>query len=313
LELKHLLVIEEAHRLLRNIETERTSENLGNPKGKAVEHFTNIVAEMRSYGQGVIIAEQIPTKLAPDVIKNTSNKIIHRLVSADDQLGVANTIGVAPQAAVQLGTLETGYAFCHKEGMALPVFVRVAKVEDDYVSDELIFNGTPRSGQDILSSSALFDCEDAQRWAFRLLNTLLVEDDELCGQALETAKEELHMLTVCRRQVPSHGAIELALVDLITSFLAQGVYRLKTLPPDATVNLLKEYIRFGVPASLTALKQQFRAQYEQDCAQFAIKAVRLAVRDAKPKDTDAYIKNCFVNISDARLIELKCGIEGSYA
>lgn len=313
LELKHLLVIEEAHRLLKNMETERTSENLGNPKGKAVEHFTNIVAEMRSYGQGVIIAEQIPTKLAPDVIKNTSNKIVHRLVSADDQLVVANAIGVAPQTAVQLGTLDTGYAYCHREGMALPVFVRVAKVDDDYVSDELIFNGTPRVGQDILSASALFDCEDAQRWAFRLLNTLLTEDVELCGQALETAKEEIHLLAVCRREASSHSAIELALVDLTTSLLAQGVFRLKTLPSDVTVNLLKEYIRFGMPGSLTALKQQFRALYEQDCAQFAIKAIRLAIRDARPKDTDAYIKNCFVNISDARLMELKCGLEGSYA
>ena len=67
--LQHLLVIEEAHRLLKNIDTERSSENTGNPKGKALEHFTNMIAEMRSYGQGVIIAEQIPTKLAPDVIK----------------------------------------------------------------------------------------------------------------------------------------------------------------------------------------------------------------------------------------------------
>ena len=63
--LQHLLVIEEAHRLLKNTDTERYSENMGNPKGKAVEHFTNMIAEMRSYGQGVIIAEQIPSKLAP--------------------------------------------------------------------------------------------------------------------------------------------------------------------------------------------------------------------------------------------------------
>lgn len=71
-ELSHLLVIEEAHRLLKNVDTERSTEEIGNPKGKAVEHFTNMIAEMRSYGQGVMIAEQIPTKLAPDVIKNTS-------------------------------------------------------------------------------------------------------------------------------------------------------------------------------------------------------------------------------------------------
>jgi len=74
--LSHLLVIEEAHRLLKNTATEKISEDTGNPKGKAVEHFTNMIAEMRSYGQGVIIAEQIPTKLAPEVIKNSSNKIL---------------------------------------------------------------------------------------------------------------------------------------------------------------------------------------------------------------------------------------------
>ena len=69
--LQHLLVIEEAHRLLKNVDTEQSTESIGNPKGKAVEHFTNMIAEMRSYGQGVIVAEQIPTKLAPDVIKNS--------------------------------------------------------------------------------------------------------------------------------------------------------------------------------------------------------------------------------------------------
>ena len=81
-DLQHVLVIEEAHRLLKNVQTERTSEMLGNPKGKAVESFCNLIAEMRSYGQGVIVAEQIPTKIAPDVIKNTNTKIIHRLVSS---------------------------------------------------------------------------------------------------------------------------------------------------------------------------------------------------------------------------------------
>ena len=60
--LAHLLVIEEAHRLLKNTATEKTSEDTRNRTGKAVEHFTNMIAEMRSYGQGVIVAAQIPTK-----------------------------------------------------------------------------------------------------------------------------------------------------------------------------------------------------------------------------------------------------------
>ena len=90
---------------------------------------------MRSYGQGVIIAEQIPSKLAPDVIKNSSNKIIQRVVSADDQALVANTIGMKEEDAVYLGNLSTGVALCHKEGMSLPVYVNVNPVDDNYVSD----------------------------------------------------------------------------------------------------------------------------------------------------------------------------------
>ena len=123
--LQHLLVIEEAHRLLKNVETERSTEMSGNPKGKAVEHFTNMIAEMRSYGQGVIVAEQIPTKLAPDVIKNSSTKIVQRIVSADDQQTIANTIGITSDDAIQLGSLETGFAYCHKEGMVLPTPVKI--------------------------------------------------------------------------------------------------------------------------------------------------------------------------------------------
>ncbi len=137
-ELKHVLVIEEAHRLLKNVSTERSSEFAGNPKGKAVEHFTNMLAEMRSYGQGVIIAEQIPSKIAPEVIKNSSNKIVHRLVSRDDQEFLANTIGVKSEEALYFGTMKPGFALCHKEGMYTPVSVSVSKVEDTSLSDQNI-------------------------------------------------------------------------------------------------------------------------------------------------------------------------------
>lgn len=140
-ELSHILVIEEAHRLLKNVNTEKTSEDMGNPKGKAVEHFTNMIAEMRSYGQGVIVAEQIPSKLAPDVIKNSSNKIIQRLVAADDQELVANTIGLSGEDCLDLGNLITGTALCHKEGMNLPVRVQIPMVDENKVSDGMLYGG----------------------------------------------------------------------------------------------------------------------------------------------------------------------------
>jgi len=80
----HMTVLEEAHNLFRRTNTVQMQES-ANIQGKSVEMLSNAVAEMRSYGEGIIVSEQIPTKLAPDVIKNSSNKIVHRLASKDDQ------------------------------------------------------------------------------------------------------------------------------------------------------------------------------------------------------------------------------------
>ena len=56
--LRHITVIEEAHRLLANYAKE--NPYVANVKGKAVETFTNILSEIRAYGEGFLIAEQIP-------------------------------------------------------------------------------------------------------------------------------------------------------------------------------------------------------------------------------------------------------------
>jgi len=171
--LQHLLVTEEAHRLLKNVDTEKSSENMGNPKGKAVEHFTNMIAEMRSYGQGVIITGQILSKLAPDVIKNSSNKIIQRVVSADDQTLIANTIGIKEEDAVYLGSLETSYALCHKEGMSLPVFVKVNSVNNNFVLDENIFTKCENKMFEEINLSLIRE-NTASNIAFLILNLLLI-------------------------------------------------------------------------------------------------------------------------------------------
>ncbi|MCZ7674246.1 MAG: hypothetical protein M5U34_47515 [Chloroflexi bacterium] len=56
--MQHVTVFEEAHRLLKNVNTEVGTED-ANTKGQAVETFANMLAEIRAYGQGVLIAEQI--------------------------------------------------------------------------------------------------------------------------------------------------------------------------------------------------------------------------------------------------------------
>jgi len=205
--LLHVLVIEEAHRLLKNISTERTSEFLGNPRGKAVETFCNIIAEMRSLGQGVIVAEQIPTKIAPDVLKNTNTKIAHRLVAADDQKAMGASLGLPDSDAHYLNQLVTGSALVHKEGMARPVEVSVEAtltnepVGDDLVrerartafwsgSDKGIGNGTDLEALLLLHESCLLDSPILPAIARRLANSVLLSGKEL-DEALPVAVYEV--------------------------------------------------------------------------------------------------------------------------
>ncbi|MGH3874386.1 MAG: ATP-binding protein [Pseudonocardiaceae bacterium] len=126
--LRHLSVFEEAHRLLRR------SEGSG-PAAHAVEMFAGLLAEIRAYGEGLIIAEQIPSKLVPDVIKNTAVKIVHRLPALDDRAAVGATMNITDAQSEYLVTLNPGNAAVFTDGMDYPILVRMA---DGSVREESI-------------------------------------------------------------------------------------------------------------------------------------------------------------------------------
>jgi DNA helicase HerA-like ATPase len=121
--LAHLTVVEEAHRLLRR--PEPSGPGSAGAAGHAVELFAGLLAEIRAYGEGLVIAEQIPSKLILDVIKNTAVKITHRLPAADDRDAVGATMNVTPRQSRYLVTLPPGQAAVFADGMDFPVLVRV--------------------------------------------------------------------------------------------------------------------------------------------------------------------------------------------
>jgi DNA helicase HerA-like ATPase len=116
--LRHVIVIEEAHRLLRNRGPERTSSH-------AVELFAGMLAEIRAYGEGIIVAEQIPTKLVPDVIKNTALKVVHRLPAFDDRHQVGAAMNLDEDQSREVVSLRPGVAAVFADGMDRPLRVRV--------------------------------------------------------------------------------------------------------------------------------------------------------------------------------------------
>ena len=102
--LKHITVIEEAHNLLRKTSFAQAQEG-ANLQGKSVEMLTNAIAEMRTYGEGFVIADQAPGLLDEAVIRNTNTKVIFRLPNEQDALLVGNAIALKDEQIRELSKL----------------------------------------------------------------------------------------------------------------------------------------------------------------------------------------------------------------
>ena len=119
----HLLVLEEAHRLLKRVQGSG-GEN-GNPQAASVAFFCNMLSEIRSYGQGILIADQSPEKLAEDAVRNTNLKIVHRMVDARDRETAAGAMHMSEAQREALTMLKRGVAAVYSEGDHRPRLVRM--------------------------------------------------------------------------------------------------------------------------------------------------------------------------------------------
>lgn len=119
---RHLTLVEEAHRLLSRPEP-------GDPGSKkmGVEMFANLLAEVRKYGEGLIIADQIPNKLVSDVIKNTNTKIVHRLFAADDRNTIGDAMGLSDEQKEFLPMLQPGETIIYCGGWHGPVRLKITE------------------------------------------------------------------------------------------------------------------------------------------------------------------------------------------
>lgn len=127
--LRHLTVLEEAHNLLKRISTEQVSES-SNLIGKSVEMLANSIAEMRTYGEGFIIADQAPGLLDLSVIRNTNTKIIMRLPDWSDRDLVGKSANLNDDQILELARLPKGVAAVYQNEWIQPVLCKVDKFDD---------------------------------------------------------------------------------------------------------------------------------------------------------------------------------------
>ena len=103
--LLHFTVVEEAHNVL--IKPHDYTAN-GNAQRAAADIFGNMLSEVRGYGQGFMIVDQVPTRLIDDAIKNTNYKIVHRLTAPDDQEVMAACMAFREDQKYIIPALEKG-------------------------------------------------------------------------------------------------------------------------------------------------------------------------------------------------------------
>jgi hypothetical protein len=123
-DLKHVTVLEEAHNLLKRTSTEQSSES-ANLLGKSVEMLANAIAEMRTYGEGFIIADQSPGLLDLSVIRNTNTKIIMHLPEKEDRELVGRAASLNDDQIEELAKLQCGVAAVYQNNWLQGVLCKV--------------------------------------------------------------------------------------------------------------------------------------------------------------------------------------------
>lgn len=120
--LMHLCLVEEAHNVLLKPQNVQSS---GSPQNAVADLFGNMLSEVRGYGQGFMIVDQVPTRLIDDAIKNTNYKIAHRLTAPDDQEVMAKCMAFREDQTYIIPALEKGNAIICGDEDDAAVWVKI--------------------------------------------------------------------------------------------------------------------------------------------------------------------------------------------
>jgi hypothetical protein len=215
-QIKHITVIEEAHRLLQNVNQSQGGD-FANPRGKAVETFSNVITEIRGYGEGFVIVEQSPVKLTPDILKNTNLKLIHRIISGDDREALSQTMNLDDIQQEALVSLPKGRAVLFSAGMDHAMLVRFVESKERLTKGEnTVQNGVSTPTPSDRAAGMMAQANDPglqiefSRW---LVSSIFSDSEEIAAQACA------NVLTLFRSTTPTALRDQSAEDTLINSLI----------------------------------------------------------------------------------------------
>ncbi|MCR4739470.1 MAG: DUF87 domain-containing protein [Lachnospiraceae bacterium] len=126
---RHVIFLEEAHNII-GPSTETGGEK-GNTKAASTQYIVDMLAEVRALGEAIVIADQLPTALAPQITKNTSLKIGHRITAMDDREMLASTMSADGVQLERMGSFQPGHALCIYENIQKPFEIQISEYSDN--------------------------------------------------------------------------------------------------------------------------------------------------------------------------------------
>lgn len=142
-ELKNAILIDEAHVLLGGSPSSKSSEGSPDSQTTTIKALQDMIAEIRSYGTSIIIADQSPTKVSREVVANTDIKVSFRLVQSSEKDLIADSTNMDENAQSNLSRLKPGEAYVYYSKLDTPQMVLTEDVREKRgirlsVSDEAV-------------------------------------------------------------------------------------------------------------------------------------------------------------------------------
>lgn len=148
-DVRHVIFIEEAHNLIGPESEEQTGAD-ADPKRAATAFVVKMLAEVRALKEGIVIADQLPTVMAQEVLKNTGLKIGLRITSADDRALLGSTMAASALQLEEMATFAVGEALIFYEKLMRPFNMRIkewwGEIKDEVAKERMT---SPRNDGDL--------------------------------------------------------------------------------------------------------------------------------------------------------------------
>ena len=126
---RFVVLLEEAHNIVGVSTSSSASEENADPRAHASELICRMLAELRALGVAIVILDQMPSAVAPQVIKNTASKLLFRVPDPADREVIGGAMLFGPEELEEIARSSPGDAYFHTEGYFGPRRIRATNLQ----------------------------------------------------------------------------------------------------------------------------------------------------------------------------------------